>query len=176
MINRLRTNWLIYESDILYLGGTVDYTGKVVVKSFRSKVEEAYVTLKNSHVFVRMERFRDGTAVICDFLDDNGMVLRKNSSAVKDFLCIRDMLLDKDEVFMEFVFIRTAKQVITFIAQTLSLLCFLVSVFRIVKAPFLIVSATGLVLLFSCIQFLILGALYSYYRKKTCLNKDCGSV
>ena len=111
MLNGFRLNWSIYESDILYFGGTVHYTGNVITKSYRSRLEEAIVTLRDTSCIVYMERFRKGNAAICKFVD-NGRTVSKIEEYPEacEFMELFDTLTAQDSPYLEFAFMRRVKQ------------------------------------------------------------------
>lgn len=162
IINLLRPNWFIYETDIVALGGTVLYTGNIIVKSRRSSVKEAIITLAGTNITVYMECFRDGSSVLCNFLE-NGKPVAKNPSEAEYFLNCYKSLRSKNDIFLEFVFFRTAKQVGIFLLQIICIVAMIHSICNISVSinplTYLIEGALALVLFFIC------GNFYSYIRK-----------
>ncbi len=55
----------IYEGDVIYSGGTVEYTGEVVHRGVLYTVEKAVVSLGSYSFTGYMKRFRAGNAVLC---------------------------------------------------------------------------------------------------------------
>jgi len=158
-INLPRLNWFIYESDIITLGGMVTYTDHVIVKNRRSVVREAVVTLLNSRVSVYMECFCDGTSVLCNFLD-NGKPVRKNTSSIQRFLKIYNSLRCDNEVFFEFTFIRSAKQILVFIAQIFSVIVLIHSICCVSQSIFYMIELFG-----ACVLFYLCMKAYARIRK-----------
>ncbi len=113
-------SWLIYESDIYHIGGTVTYTGKVSCRRWTSYMESAYVTLGAQQVPCNMKRYKDGSSVIVSFTE-NGIPMQKNNSMVKEFLVQYENAKNSNPIYQEFVFYRSIAQVLTGFGQ---LFCF----------------------------------------------------
>jgi len=163
-INIVRLNWFIYESDINILGGAVTYTGRTIVRSYRSSVKEAVVTLGNNSITVFMECFRDGTAVICNFTQ-NGKSVAKNTAEAERFLELYRTMRNQRENFVEFVFVRTIKQILTFLLQIFCIFSIFhvgYSFFYLPQIINLLFVAEGIVAVF---LFIFCTKQYSCHRK-----------
>lgn len=114
MVNHIRPNLFIYESDILNLGGSVTYDGKIFCFSKRSSLKGAYLSIAKEIYHVKMECFRDGTAAIV------GVDNHKGSHLFDTFW--QSLELDKNALYHEYLFLRIVKQVLLFIAQTIMLI------------------------------------------------------
>ena len=64
--NVLRMALGIYEQEIQFFGGSVDYTGKVIRRGLFSNIEETEIILNGVKTRALMERYRDGSAVVYD--------------------------------------------------------------------------------------------------------------
>lgn len=163
MLNRLRLNWGFYESDISYFGGTVQYTGNVITKSYRSKLEEAIVTLRDSSCVVFMERFRKGNAAICKFVNNGTVVSRiEEYPDAYAFIEIMDVLTAHDTVFLEYAFMRRLKQYGTLFMQIACCLIVLLCVRHCILYSWSIGAVC--ISLVSFFLFGQLGALYHNHR------------
>ena len=97
----------IYEGDVIYSGGTVEYTGEVVHNGMYYCVEKAIVSLGKYSFIGYMKRFNGGNAVLCRYKlrdDDNNVrqyrgiakTLRLNDiedDAIFVFRAIREYML-----------------------------------------------------------------------------------
>lgn len=173
-----RFNTGIYEQDIIYLGGSIQYTGNILLSSKRSLLEEAVVSISGNSCHVVMERFKDGTAVIYDYIS-NGVINKKELALdARSFENAFYDAMDKDARFMSYSFFRRLKQYATLLAQ---LFCAFVVVFGI--WAIFVYGFAWAVLLMMCmaiILFFILSRLYSFYRCQQIsehtsflLTKDC---
>lgn len=163
-----KLNWGIYERDIVYLGGTVEYTGEVIMHK-GNRFERAVLTLKGYRCEACMKRFPDGNAAITNFIQ-NGNVLVSHQEyhscyVVHNFIDTYYECIDTDEAFMICMFWRRTKQYLTAFTQGLCLLVFafflisgLTSRSPILPSIFTALCSAGL-----CG---ILGTFYKYYRNK----------
>lgn len=123
-------NWLIYESDIYHVGGTVSYTGNIIRRKASSIIESANVTLGSLRVSCLMERFKDGSSVILSFIED-GVPMKKNSLMVDTFIERYDELKNSEPIYQEFVFYRNIYQVLVIIGQLFCVGSFLYMMFHL---------------------------------------------
>lgn len=154
----------IYEQDIRYFGGSVEYTGKIFIRSRRSAVEEAIIHFENQIYSVTMEHFRDGSAVIIDFLQDGQACRYTESMQAQRFLNAFERRKAQDLRFLSYELSRYMKQFGTLLMQLFCIVCFLYGFYKMVTVgPYIMVLALmGLAI----ILFFLLGSFYSYYRCK----------
>lgn len=69
----------LYEGDVVYSGGTVEYTGEVVHKGLGYHVEKATIALSKYSFVGYMKRFKMGNAVLC------GYKLKENTENYKQY-------------------------------------------------------------------------------------------
>ena len=60
-------DWGLYEGDIVFAGGSVEYTGEIIYKGYGYTVEGAYISLKGDSFHGYMKRFKNGNAVLCSY-------------------------------------------------------------------------------------------------------------
>lgn len=154
MINHIRPNWLIYETDITHLGGTLTYTKHITSKSHRSSVQKALITLDNQEFSVDMERFKDGTAA----------VVHINNNMTNTFIESYKRLTEEFEVFHEHVFLRFVKQMWLFICQLIMIIIFLTNIYTTIKFLSIPHFITAIIALSIAI---IVGGCYSRIRCHT---------
>ena len=163
MFSLFHFNAGIYENDIMYLGGTVTYTGNVISRSMQSILEEGIVSLGNYSCPVIMERFKDGASVVYRFMEEHGVICeQKLSTQAYTFLDAYNDCAEKDMRFLSYCFSRRLKQIFTLIAQ---IFCIFVTLFGIKRTISYGYNLPILLMILSAfIVFTILGTLYSYYR------------
>lgn len=157
-------NYNVYESDILRLGGAVEYTNKVVSTSFHSFLEEAVVSLDGHSCVVHMERYKKGNdSVVVRFVEDGVVKDCKDYEDARQFMISYNSLILKNEKLMVYAYTRKLKICFTGILQTLCVFSFLFSLcYNLFNHLNLVLIA---VCIFSGICFFSLGKLYYFYRE-----------
>lgn len=165
-MNRLRFNYGIYEYDILFFGGTIEYTGKVIAKSRRSRIEEAVITINTIQCCAYFERFRHGNAALICFSKD-GVPIHKSDLDTYPlahlFLSVYSNLAEKSDHFLEFMFMRRIKQYSTFILQLLCSIMLIGGIYLIMRQPVQFIRG-GILIIGSSFLIAFLCSLYKYYR------------
>lgn len=166
MINLLRLNLGIYEYDIEYFGGTVEYTGNVIAKNRRSCLEEAILTINGCSCTALMERFRHGNAALVEFTHNGIPVrnsLREKCPEAGWFMNAYTDEAEKDDRYLEYLFIRHIKQYGTFFLQVINVVMILRGMYLVLTNSCLSFRS-GILVLCSLALFLFFGSLYKYYR------------
>lgn len=165
MINHLRFNWGIYESDICFFGGSVKYTGNVVARSRRSVLEEAEILFLGTHCIVWMERFRHGNAALVAFVRNGSVVSKedfKDHYPAHEFLKAFEACCGKSELYAEIHFFRRAKQYFTGLLQIFCVVSALIALGMCPQTNHVV--SCLLIVLLSFFLFIFLSTLYKYYR------------
>lgn len=152
MVNHLRLNWPLYESDILQLGGTVAYPGVIRCRSRRSVVEKAEIRFLGRVFSVWMERFRDGTAAVSSMSNEGDELYELYEDALH---------CDKNTLYREFVFYRFVKHFWLLMAQLILLvvcICNWITAFSGKFVTHMAVSAISIAMV------ILLGNFYSKIR------------
>lgn len=159
--NVLRMALGIYEQEILFFGGTVTYTGKVLKKGLFSVIEEADITLEETKCTVPMERYRDGSSIVYDSRKGLGSLGCYNVGYGAFYERFCDMSQNSAK-HLSFYFFRRMKIFLRALLQLCSLICIIISIGCMIGngiSPVLIVwSVCSLVL------FLLIHGSYSYVR------------
>lgn len=161
-INLIRINKGIYEQDIIYLDGSVEYTGQILISSNRSRLEVAKISIGGYSCDAVMERFNDGTAVIYNYTKAGQIYKNELFLEAQSFENAFYGAMDKDARYISYHFFRRLKQYATLISQGICLFIFLFSIGFLIKNGF--VPAVIIMMVLSFILLLMLGRLYSFYR------------
>lgn len=153
MVNLIRPNLLIYETDILNLGGTVTYDGKIYNSGRRSEVKGAHLSLAGETYYVKMECFRDGTAAVI------GTNRHQNGELFDAFWHLLEQ--DKNTLYHEYFFLRVVKQVLVTIAQIFLFIIWVYTLYYGPRYESVLSFGTSLTTIF---LFPLLGTLYSKIR------------
>lgn len=156
----------LYESDIVYFGGHIVYSGYITFHGFHYRKERAKLYLDALCIDVSMKRFKDGSALIDGFLDDDGREIAMRN--VMDYLPATHFFkeiyshIEQDAAFMEFLMFRKIKQYVTFFFQFISGLIF---IYALYCALFFGLSPRTIILLGTSIATICtLSCLYKYFR------------
>ena len=164
MFYRYWTNWGVYEEDIVFLGGSVEYSGSIVKKGWNYTVEKAVVNIMGNSCIAHMKRYdkeRKSSAVLCCFEDRNGVVKDNLFPPAREFLFTLNDLAAENDDFLEYRFIREFKQYGTFALQFVCGIIFVCSLVKLLNS-----FSVGL-LITAFLSFAIIciaGSLYKYYR------------
>lgn len=143
-------NLNIYESDIVYMGGTVNYSGNLLYHCKAFSLELANVSVRGLQTDVIMKKYRDGTSVIVDTVDSN-------DSWYSDFI---ELEVD------EYLIVSSRRTVVRFLVILAYLICFF-SFIYVVWLTFIYGISLRLVLmaLISLAPEFLFVKLFSYIRQ-----------
>ena len=163
----------VYEAEIVYMGGRVEYTGKVLFRCLRYIVEVAELCYDDYHCTVWMKRFRRGGAVISAYVygdhviqngeysqypETNNLIDKYERAIIKKYMCL------------EIRFFRVVKRSLTFILQVACLVVSFLSTDKLFSEPSMrSILFTVLPILF----FFLLGSFYKFYRNVDPANYKC---
>ena len=159
--NVLRMALGIYEKEILFFGGTVNYSGRVLRKGMFSKIEEGVVTLKGLEYKVLMERYYDGSAIIYD----SNKGLSKLACTDIDYRMLYKTfysLSQNSAKHLSFYFFRRVKFFFLGLIQLCSIAGIFLSTFLMIK--FRVSLVLMILYLLSVILFILVNKFYSYVR------------
>ena len=116
----------IYELDVLYAGGKVEYTGEVIYKGFGYSVEKAIISLGGFELVGYMKRFKRGNAVYCLY-SSKGLEFTKQEWKAK--YEIKKILSDKELHDVDFYEFHAVRDVLIFLTSLVSIGTIIMSIY-----------------------------------------------
>ena len=153
MRNIVRSSLMIYEADILHLGGKVQYFGEGLKCGRNAVIRNARVYLEGLVYYVEMKCLSDGTAVVVFVHDDRAKELRELFEELSQG--------DGDGEFDAYMFLRGLKQFWLFITQFICSCVSLWAGFNTVKHASI---SYALIACITLVATCLLGLLYSKIR------------
>lgn len=159
--NVLRMALGIYEQEIVFFGGSVTYSGKILRRGLFSFIEEAEICLDGIKCTVLMERYKDGSAIIYD--SKNGMKKFGCQYFGYDLFLHKFFSLSQNSAkHLSFYFFRRVKIFSLALLQLFCIICAITSgIFMLVNS---VSSVSAILLLSASLVFILIQNSYTYVR------------
>ena len=163
----------VFETEIVYLGGRVEYTGKIIYRGWGYVMEEAELFFADYHCTVWMKSFKHGSAAIAAYVYGDHIIQNGEYSRYPE----TDNLIDayehavtKHYECMEIRFFRVLRRTLTLLMQVVCVITSLASATRFVSEP----SVCNILFVIAPILiFFLFGSFYKYYRYTDPANYKC---
>ena len=162
--NILRMALGIHEQEIVFFGGSVNYTGEVLKRGLFSKIEVAEIELRGVKCKALMERYHDGSAVIYD--SEKGLIRNGYKEIDYGMLFKTFYSLSRNNAkHLSYYFFRRMKFFVLGLLQLCSIIGMILSVYYKVETGISFMLIT--LLLSAVVLFLLVNKFYSYVRTES---------